>query len=139
MPHRLHVYLIDDNVTDLELAHEAFSGHVDEVRLTTCFSAESALKSLMDPSTLLPDVIVTDLNMPLMSGLELLKVLKGEPKLQCIPVVMLTTSSDADDVKSAYTLHASSYLVKAATFSTFMTQVDAFVTFWMTTRRVHQA
>lgn len=134
MPRRLHIYLIDDNRSDLELAREAFSEHAGEVDLTTCSGAADALACLRDPRQPLPDVIVTDLNMPITSGLEFLKVLKADPALRLIPVVLLSTSQDAGDVHDAYTFHASSYLVKSPSFVEFMALVDTFVAFWQDAR-----
>lgn len=126
----LRILLVDDSDVDLMLAEEAFAPHADTARLTTCTSGDAALASLRDPETLRPDVVVLDVNMPGLTGFQVLEALKTDPALQAIPVVMLSTSGAEEDVSLAYTLHASSYLVKARTFPQFVSQVEEFLTYW---------
>ncbi|THF84368.1 response regulator [Deinococcus sp. KSM4-11] len=127
---RLRILLVDDNPVEIELAEVAFAEHQEVARLVTRTSARAALETLCDVSVDMPDVVVLDVNMPLMSGLELLQVMKSDPMLQDIPVVMLSTSASPMDVKLAYTLHASSYRVKAHSFPEFLKQVDDFLHYW---------
>ena len=134
MPQVITVLLIDDNPADLTLAQEAFEDHSDHVTLITCNDGARAIGLLKDSSRALPDVIVLDVNMPVMSGFEVLEAIKDDPALVWIPVVMLSTSSHPGDVARAYTLHASSYMVKSDSFQAFMDQVDAFVAFWRESR-----
>ena len=65
---------------------------------------------------------------------KVLQAIKDDPALLSIPVVMLSTSSQPGDIARAYTLHASSYMVKSNSFQKFVDQVDAFVTFWRESR-----
>lgn len=127
------VLLVDDNPADLLLAQEVFSEYDGALSVTTCSSGQEALDRLQAPGTR-PDVVILDVNMPVMSGFEVLQAIKDDPALVCIPVVMLSTSSHPGDVARAYTLHASSYMVKSSSFQAFMDQVDAFVTFWRESR-----
>ncbi|MFC4637008.1 response regulator [Deinococcus hohokamensis] len=122
--------LVDDNPADLFLAREAFAEFNGGIHLTTCSSALGALDHLRDSNTTRPDVIITDLNMPGLSGLDLIGLLKADPALRLIPVVILSTSSAEEDILEAYSLHASSYMVKAKTFPEFLAQIDAFVAYW---------
>ncbi len=128
------VLLVDDNPADLFLAREAFGQRQDQVGLSTCESAAEALAHLRNPERRLPDVVITDLNMPGMSGLELVQAMKADPALQLIPVVVLSTSGNSLDVEAAYNLHVSSYMVKASGFEAFVEQVDAFISFWLQAR-----
>lgn len=128
--HRLRILLVDDSPTDLELATAVFAEHHDVVQLATQNSARAALENLRSSSLELPDIVVLDVNMPVMSGLDLLKVMKSDPALEHLPVVMLSTSSSSVDVQQAYALHASAYLIKALTFTTFLQQVDDFLQYW---------
>lgn len=127
------VLLVDDNPADLLLAQEVFSEYDGALSVTTCSSGRDALDRLRSPGTR-PDVVILDVNMPVMGGFEVLQAIKDDPALVCIPVVMLSTSSHPGDVARAYTLHASSYMVKSSSFQAFMDQVDAFVTFWRESR-----
>jgi CheY-like chemotaxis protein len=76
-----------------------------------------------------PDLILLDLNLPRMSGREVLHALKTDPALSHIPVVVLTTSSGEEDIVNAYTGHASSYVTKPVDFEEFVAaihQIDRF-------------
>nr|WP_237427061.1 response regulator [Deinococcus xianganensis] len=126
------VLLVDDNPADLMLAQEVFAEHGERLTISTCASGEEALRALRGGP--LPDVVILDVNMPVMSGFEVLQAIKDDPALLSIPVVMLSTSSQPGDVARAYTLHASSYMVKSNSFQKFVDQVDAFVSFWRESR-----
>ena len=135
----LRVLLVDDNPEDIFLAREVFQEHEGEVDLITCQSAPDALDYLRRHADAahLPDVAMLDINMPGMSGFVLLRAIKEDAALSHIPVVMLTTSGHPKDVQEAYTLHASSYLMKSENFQAFMAQIDAFVTYWQRNRLRH--
>ena len=130
----LRVLLVDDNPTDRILAQEAFSEYELNVELTVLNSGAEALDYMHQHGGRLPDVLLLDINMPVMTGLELLAHMKQEPELAHIPVVMLTTSGAISDVQQAYTLQASSYLVKSPDFGNFLSQVEAFITYWQGNR-----
>lgn len=131
---RLRVLLVDDGPADRELAREVFDHHCAHVLMTTCASGEQALAMLQDPDTMRPDVILLDLNMPGLSGLDVLEVLKRHAGLSVIPVVIPSNSSHPWEVERAYALHASSFLIKQVDFGRFVQQIDAFVAFWREAR-----
>ncbi|WP_412029782.1 response regulator [Deinococcus yunweiensis] len=133
----LRVLLVDDAPADRELAREAFGQQEAQVIIDTCASGARALHFLQQAETVLPDVILLDLNMPGMSGLELLAALKDTARLNLIPVVILSSSSHAHDVEQAYSLHASSFMTKQPEFGPFVQQIDAFVSFWLQARMTH--
>lgn len=128
--------LIDDNVADQLLAQEAFEQLCPECTLQIFSGGRPALDWLLSAPDH-PDVILLDVNMPEMNGFEVLQELKRHPRLALIPVVMLSTSGARGDVATAYTLHASSYLVKAPGFDAFLQQIDTFLTYWRETRLAH--
>ena len=127
---QLRVLLVDDSPTDRFLAQEAFAEQEAAVDLTLCGSGVEALEYMRQHHGHLPDVLLLDINMPGMTGLEVLAEMKKRPELVHIPVVMLTTSQARTDVEAAYTLQASSYLVKSPDFGNFLAQVEAFITYW---------
>ncbi|MCD0157045.1 response regulator [Deinococcus sp. 6GRE01] len=131
MPQSITVLLIDDNPADLMLAREAFSEHGDRVNVITHSDGLAALTYLRDTQQALPNVIVLDVNMPGMSGFEVLGAIREDPKLRHLPVVMLTTSSQEKDIDAAYDLITSSYMVKSAKFADFVAQIDQFVKYWL--------
>jgi len=131
---KLRLALVDDNPMDRLLAAEALEEVCPGCTLETYASGQAVLTHLRHAVTL-PDVILLDINMPGLTGFDVLTALKADPRLNLIPVVMLTTSSAEADIAQAYTLHASSYVVKASTFSAFLEQVDAFLRYWKMNQR----
>lgn len=132
-----HFLLIDDNVTDQLLAEEAFQHLCPDCTLTCVNSGEVALE-LLRSGAVRPEVILLDVNMPGMSGFEVLSALKADPVLAVLPVIMLSTSRARGDVELAYTLHASSYIVKAHDFGAFLKQIDTFLAYWRSAQLAHK-
>ena len=130
----LHVLLVDDGPADRELAREVFQDNAHRVSIDICASGAHALEFLREPDATLPDVILLDLNMPGMSGFDVLAALKADAHLAVIPVVILSSSSQLRDVEQAYSLHASSFMTKQLDFGRFVRQIDAFVSFWLHAR-----
>lgn len=130
----IEILLVDDNPADVFLTQEAFG----EARLAnTLHTAKDGVQALeflrreqefADAPT--PDVILLDLNMPRMSGLELLAILKEDPQLRQIPVIVLTTSRTEQDVWRSYDLHANAYIPKPVSAEEFFDVVRRFESFW---------
>lgn len=78
-----------------------------------------------------PDLILLDLRLPFVDGLEVLRRIKADEKLRCIPVVVLSTSESEVDKAMAYRLHANSYLVKPLDASKFAGMIESFGVYWM--------
>ncbi|GGK40860.1 response regulator [Deinococcus malanensis] len=131
-----HYLLIDDSPTDRLLAQEAFAQLQPESTLTRASSGAEPLE-LLKSGSWLPDVILLDINMPGLTGFQVLAWLKDQRELRGIPVVMLSTSNAKQDIREAYSLHASSYLVKLATFDDFVAQVEAFLEYWKAARAAY--
>lgn len=79
-----------------------------------------------------PDIILLDLNLPKKDGREVLKEIKEDKKLKCIPVVILTTSSAKEDIIKAYSNHANCYITKPVDFDQFLKVVQSIENFWLT-------
>ncbi|MFF8510770.1 response regulator [Streptomyces sp. NPDC015492] len=126
------VLLVEDDMADAMLIEEALSerGARNLVQVT---DGVAALEHLRTPGTPRPDLIVLDLNMPRMNGRDLLKVLKSDPSLQTIPVVVLTTSSAPDDVSGAYSSHANAYVTKPVNLDEFEAAVQSIDAFYLDT------
>ncbi|UBV41670.1 response regulator [Deinococcus taeanensis] len=133
-PQRLCVLLVDDNPADRLLAEEAFGAMPDAVSVHMCQSGHDALAWLRAHKDALPDVMILDVNMPGMTGLEVLQIVRDDPGFRHLPVVMLSTSDQPEDINRAYELVASSYWVKQADFAGFLKQIEDFVRFWQHAR-----
>jgi chemotaxis family two-component system response regulator Rcp1 len=79
-----------------------------------------------------PDIILLDLNLPKKDGREVLEEIKKDPILMVIPIVILTTSNDEQDVLKSYKLHANCYITKPVDLSQFLAVVKAIEDFWFT-------
>ena len=79
----------------------------------------------------MPNLILLDLRLPKIDGLEVLKIIKTDTKLSAIPVVILTTSSAESDMVKAYEWHANSYLVKPVDFTQFNKLMNTFGYYWV--------
>jgi len=126
-----HVLLVDDDEIDVLNVRRAF----EHARITSpLWVANDGLEALaMLRGDQLPPgrrLVLLDLNMPRMNGLELLRELRADPALQRTPVVMLTSSDDARDVAAAYQLNVAGYLRKPATFAASIELMAALMHYW---------
>ncbi|RCG29932.1 response regulator [Sphaerisporangium album] len=124
-----HVLLVEDDAGDALLIEEALTTGGTPRSVVQAPDGVAALEYLRGGTATRPDLIVLDLNMPRMDGTELLGILKSDPDLKTIPVVMLTTSSSPDDISSAYRRHANAYIVKPVELDAFtnaVRSIDAF-------------
>lgn len=126
------IFLVEDNPVDLDLTLRAFSRRKLVNRIEVARDGEEALAWL--PRWLAgeekPAVILLDLKLPKVHGLEVLAALKREPPLARIPVVVLTTSKDDRDITTAYDLGANSYIVKPVDFTKFMEVAAQIELYW---------
>ena len=91
---------------------------------------ESALDFLRDPNNPVPALILLDLNMPRMNGLEFLKILKSDPDWCKIPVVVLTTSQEEQDRLASFELSAAGYIVKPLEYPAFVEKLKILYQYW---------
>jgi CheY-like chemotaxis protein len=129
------ILLVEDNPFDLDLTLRAFARRnlvnpievardgQEVIEYFTRLSAEKEEASF-------PVIILLDLKLPKVDGLEVLRWLKNHPRYRLIPVVVLTTSADDHDVQTAYSLGASSYIVKPVDFQHFMEVVAHIQLYW---------
>ncbi|MEW2291286.1 response regulator [Streptomyces sp. NPDC006743] len=124
------VLLVEDDIADAMLIQDALAERGTR-NLTQVPDGIAALDYLRDPANERPDLIVLDLNMPRMNGREFLAVVKEDPELRTIPVVVLTTSSAPDDVTGAYRHHANAYVTKPVNLEEFEAAVRSIDTFYL--------
>ncbi len=126
--HPVNVLLVEDDPGDVLLVREAFAERGLVTRLDVVGDGVEALRYVRGEGDYAgcgtPDLILLDLNLPRMSGAEVLAEIKGDAALATIPVVVLTTSQADDDVIRAYRDHANAYVTKPADFARFREIVD---------------
>ena len=120
----VHVLLVEDDPGDVLMTKEAFEHYKLRNVLHVVTDGEQALHFLRRTGGYAdaprPGLILLDLNLPRLDGLEVLAELKADPALKVIPVVILTTSQAQQDVLRSYVLHANAYVSKPVDFETFM-------------------
>jgi chemotaxis family two-component system response regulator Rcp1 len=137
--HAIDVLLVEDNPGDVRLTEEALKEAKVANRLHIARDGVEALEFLRQSGgngRPRPDLVLLDLNLPRMSGREVLHAIKTDPELMRIPVVVLTTSQDEADVLRAYELHANCYISKPVDLDQFMSVVRMIEDFWLTVVRL---
>lgn len=129
----LSVLLVEDDLADVMIAQEALAAGQLSTELHVVNDGVEAMEYLRQDGAYTdaarPDLILLDLNLPRMSGHEVLEEVKNDPSLRRIPVVVLTTSQVQDDVARSYDLHASVHVSKPVDFDEFadvVKQIDEF-------------
>ena len=130
------ILLAEDNPNDVELTLAAFSEHNLANEVFVVSDGEEALDYLFQRGRFKarpngnPAVILLDLKMPKVDGLEVLRIIKQDEKLKNIPVVMLTSSREEPDLLRSYQLGVNAYVVKPVDFQSFMDAVKQIGVFW---------
>ena len=130
------ILLVEDNRNDVELALAALETHNLANEITVARDGAEALDFLYyrgrfsDRVDGNPVVVLLDIKMPKLTGLEVLERMKGDPKLKTIPVVMLTSSREEPDLARAYALGVNAYVVKPVDFAQFTDAVRQVGAFW---------
>ena len=134
-PRQRSILLVEDESSNVILIRRAMSKLGQSIHLQAVEDGEAAVRYLQathnpaDPNgVLLPDVVLTDLKMPRMNGLELLAWIKQHPQFGNLPVVMLSSSEDAEDIRRANELGASSYFVRPGSLKELIEILQKIVT-----------
>jgi chemotaxis family two-component system response regulator Rcp1 len=132
----IEILLVEDSPGDVRLTQEALREGEIRHHLSVATDGERALAFLRRAGKYAdaprPDVILLDLNLPKKDGREVLTELKADPLLRRIPVVILTTSSNEQDILRAYDLHANCYITKPVDLDQFISVVQSIESFWLT-------
>lgn len=131
----IHILLVEDNEGDIILTKEALSDAKIKNKVSVVKDGEAAINFVnegLNDESLLPDLILLDINLPKVDGKEVLHYLKNTPALKRIPVVMLTTSSSEMDVEDSYNNHANCFITKPVNFDKFFEVVRMIEDFWIT-------
>ena len=131
----IEILLVEDNPGDIRLTKEALKEAKVLNTLTVVQDGVEALTCLRQRGKYAdakrPDLILLDLNLPKKDGREVLAEIKNDEALKFIPVVILTTSQDEQDVLKSYGLHANCYITKPVELEQFISVVKAIEDFWL--------
>ncbi|TDN85875.1 CheY-like chemotaxis protein [Salegentibacter sp. 24] len=131
----IHILLVEDNEGDILLTREALEEGKILNKLSVVRDGKEAINFLNKKEEFKkehrPDLILLDVNLPKMNGHEVLKYIKQHKGLKTIPVIMLTTSSSQEDIKSSYQNYANCYITKPIEVGDFIKAVNQIEEFWV--------
>lgn len=131
----IRILMVEDNPADVRLTLEAFKNDKIKNILEVVEDGEEAMAFLRKEGKYdqcqTPDLILLDLNLPLKSGLEVLREIKEDEKLSIIPVVILTSSEQEEDIIKSYTHHANCYVTKPVGLNQFTKVIQSIEDFWV--------
>lgn len=130
-----HILLVEDNEGDILLTLDAFEECRVKTEISIARNGQEALDFLFKRGAFTevkkPDLILLDINIPIFNGHEVLQQIKADLKLKKIPVIMLTTSSDEQDLNKAYESHCNSYVKKPLDMNDFLSAILKIEAFWL--------
>ena len=125
----LKVLLIEDNLIEVMKMKRTISLLKLNHTIYEAKNGEEGLNFLQDKSQL-PDLILLDLNMPKISGIEFLSILKNNDDLKHIPTVILTTSDNQKDLQECYKIGVSGYILKPLKYEDYVKKIDKVLAYW---------
>ena len=136
----IEVLLVEDDPGDVMMTREAFQDYKLQNQLHVVSDGAEAMEFLRQEGEYAgrprPDLVLLDLNLPRMDGRQVLEAIKSDSELASIPVVVLTTSENEDDVLRSYSLHANAYVTKPVDFARFIEVVRQIDDFFVTVVRL---
>ena len=134
------ILLIEDNLDDIKLTQRAFykSDFAEKIRLEVAHNGDDALDFLFGKGAYIyrntrdmPVVILLDLNLPRINGFQILKRIRADKRTKLIPVIIITSSTEEQDIKKAYELGANSYIRKPIDFKKFYVVAQHLGLYWI--------
>ncbi|MBC7977335.1 MAG: response regulator [Myxococcales bacterium] len=130
------ILLVEDRADDVELTLRAFAKSRITHEVVVCRDGAEALDFLFargqhGDRTELPEVVLLDLNLPKISGLDVLRELRGDERTRRLPVVVLTSSNEPQDIASSYDLGANSFMQKPVDFGAFVEAASQLGQYWL--------
>jgi two-component system response regulator len=127
----VEILLVEDNMDDANLTIRTLHKHRLANNLLHVQDGEEALNYLFDENNKMPKIILLDLKMPKVDGIEVLRKLKSDPDRKKVPVVVLTSSKEEQDIFESYNLGVNAYIVKPVDFDQFVKAVSDLGLFWL--------
>jgi len=127
------VVLVEDNPDDEALAHRAFRKAEIETDIVVARNGQEAVDLLLgaEARNLRPTIVLLDLKLPMIGGLEVLRRLREDPTTRKLPIIVLTTSSEEEDVETSYHLGANSFIRKPVNWDDFLEAIRLIGKYWL--------
>jgi len=125
----LNILLIEDDMIEVMKLNRAKSSLQLNHKITEANNGEDALK-LLEQKDNLPDIILLDLNMPKINGIEFLKILKADDRLKYIPTIILTTSNNQRDLLECYKIGVAGYILKPLKYEEYVSKIEKLLAYW---------
>lgn len=125
----LKVLLIEDDTIEVMKLNRTISTLHLKHQIIEANDGEQALEILKDKGSL-PDIILLDLNMPKINGIEFLKIVKSDPHLKYLPTIILTTSNNRKDVLECYKIGIAGYVLKPLKYDDYVKKIDTLLDYW---------
>ena len=138
MEGQVEILLVEDNPEDAEMTMRALRKNNLVNRLHWVKDGAEALEYLLAKDRRKPKLVLLDLKMPKVDGIEVLRRVKADAIARSIPIVVMTSSNEERDVAETYRLGANSYIVKPVEFEAFLETVAKIGLYWVLTNRVPQ-
>ncbi len=136
----VEILLVEDDPGDVRLTAEALKESGFPFHLSVANDGDDALNRLYKVGKYsnqpTPELVLLDLNLPTLSGKEVLKIIKHDNILSQIPIIVLTTSKDEDDINASYNLHANSYITKPTDLDRFIEIIKMTENYWVNIARL---
>lgn len=131
----VHILLVEDNEGDIRLTFEAFEESRIKTQISVVRNGKDALDFVFKKGAFVnaprPDLILLDINLPILNGHEVLQAIKKDENFRKIPIIMLTTSFNQSDINKAYEYHANSYVTKPLDMHEFLQAIIKIEEFWL--------
>ncbi|AXT20367.1 response regulator [Flavobacteriaceae bacterium AU392] len=129
MKNNLKVLLIEDDTIEVMKLKRTISKLQLDHTLIEANNGDDALKILKQKDSL-PNIILLDLNMPKISGIEFLSILKDDEKLKHVPTIILTTSNNKKDLLECYKIGVSGYILKPLKYEEYVSKIEKVLSYW---------
>jgi CheY-like chemotaxis protein len=125
----LKILLFEDDMIEVMKLNRAKSSLQLNHKIIEANNGEDALK-LLEQKDDLPDIILLDLNMPKINGIEFLKILKTDERLKYIPTIILTTSNNQRDLLECYKIGVAGYILKPLKYEEYVSKIEKLLSYW---------
>jgi CheY-like chemotaxis protein len=129
MRRKLKILFIEDDEIEVMKLTRTLKKLEEKHSITEARNGEIALKILEDKDQL-PDIILLDLNMPKINGIEFLRILKNDDVLRYIPTIILTTSNNRSDVKECFNIGIAGYVIKPLKYDEYVSKLSSVLSYW---------